>query len=120
MQVKEISNDKFSSEKLHYINNVENIFPQDLNIEYPIFHYKKLRPEYIFNYSKNLNSDSFITKNSIDSQDLIDAVENLKINAINSFVNQINSLEIIPQDSFTFTQVIIFLLVNIFFIIDAT
>lgn len=108
----------FSGKKVpevYYFMKTSDTFPIDINLEKRenISFAYRLRPEFLTSYEKPLSPDAFLQ--NMESQPLESEGEDLEVaeacrymrkNNIQNLITTLDSLEIIPIDSLSLTQVI--------------
>jgi tetratricopeptide (TPR) repeat protein len=89
---------------LHYLLRLADLLPvdaaQDLDFS------KRIRPEFLCEYDLPLSADGFVNDNTGQSQDndLLQAAKILRGSQIERLVAQLDSLELFPVDSRSFTE----------------
>lgn len=96
-----------NSEKVYYIKNAESILPIDVEIvshRSKIIKRQRLRPEFLAQYKKRLNPDTFQEtqgSSQLDQNDfeLTEANKELTTKCVHELVRGLDSMEFLPMDS---------------------
>jgi len=87
---------------LHYLLRLADLLPvdavQDLDFS------KRIRPEFLCEYDLSLSADGFVNESTSDDTDLLQAAKVLRGSQVERLVTQLDSLELFPVDSRSFTE----------------
>ena len=95
-----------------YLTNVADIFPVDIDIERhsAVPFLQRLRPEFLINYTKPLNADTFSGVGGVEPEkdeiEVAEAGKFLRSVGVKTLLKNLESLDLLPVCSETLTQVI--------------